>query len=757
MSNIQTFLQKIISARYGKDVRQSIHDAIEEIDKVADTAQGSATKSAENAANSATIASEHESKAEQYKNEAEQYKNEAKIFRDESASFTPVGYSELVQNVADNTTAIEGLQQSVESINTSVEGLEQSFEDVSTGFEEFKTETTGSIEILEEGLEKTTFKVETIIEKADLGIKNTVSGEDIHLADSADGKIVDFALYGKAKQYKTTGKSLFPLYMDANTYVNGGITYTVYKNGIIEFNGMNDYDSDSMLYHFIPSFTGMVTLTGSSSNDLYFYPMNAGLNQRPYADESKTTLQNLDQNAINKEVSFYVEEGNTYTVRYVRLKNKTFTNFKVYPMIRRAEIEDDTFEPYTGGIASPNPDYPQEIEVAGDSGNIIVKSCGKNLLKNNNTSQTISNVTFTLNSDGSIKVNGTNTEYVTYNLAVSLTDLLGLEKGKEYIFSKSSSGNVTMHIYEYIDGSWVNQKYTSDNEMRFSISSEAVGFRYMLTMLPNTTIENEIIYPMIRLASDTDDTYEPYNGTTSTISTPNGLVGIQVSSGGNYTDENGQQWICDEVVKYADGSGEKIQRVKKVIYDGVNLKFDSTTGTAENNVFFAQGKTPDFKVDTSKNMPNILSSHFVRKNTADGYWGNDPCIYQGTVPNIYMNFGADSEITTVDLANEWLKSNNVTVYYELATPIHIPLTSSEIAEIEKLHTFYPVTNLSNDGGCEMKVTYLADSKNYIDNQLELQKQAQEAAMINMLLLLPDETQAAMIENDTNNLLLESEV
>ena len=31
-----------------------------------------------------------------------------------------------------------------------------------------------------------------------------------------------------------------------------------------------------------------------------------------------------------------------------------------------------------------------------------------------------------------------------------------------------------------------------------------------------------------------------------TITTPNGLPGIPVSSGGNYTDANGQQWICDE-------------------------------------------------------------------------------------------------------------------------------------------------------------------------------------------------------------------
>ncbi|GEM_PF-6839263 len=65
MSNIQGYLQNIMQAVYGKDVRQSIHDAIETIDSVADTAQNSATASASRAANSekAAKASETEAKA----------------------------------------------------------------------------------------------------------------------------------------------------------------------------------------------------------------------------------------------------------------------------------------------------------------------------------------------------------------------------------------------------------------------------------------------------------------------------------------------------------------------------------------------------------------------------------------------------------------------------------------------------------------------------------------------------------------------
>ena len=63
MSNIAEFLSDILAARYGKDVRQSIHDAIEEVDRVADTAQNSATASAKAAEKSAKSAAESEGKA----------------------------------------------------------------------------------------------------------------------------------------------------------------------------------------------------------------------------------------------------------------------------------------------------------------------------------------------------------------------------------------------------------------------------------------------------------------------------------------------------------------------------------------------------------------------------------------------------------------------------------------------------------------------------------------------------------------------
>ena len=65
MSNISEFLQKILSARYGKEVRQSIHDAIKEVDNVADNAKDSATNAAEQAHENANRAEEAAGKAEE--------------------------------------------------------------------------------------------------------------------------------------------------------------------------------------------------------------------------------------------------------------------------------------------------------------------------------------------------------------------------------------------------------------------------------------------------------------------------------------------------------------------------------------------------------------------------------------------------------------------------------------------------------------------------------------------------------------------
>lgn len=90
--SITADLEQILSARYGKDVRQSIHDAIEEGYNIAVQAQGTAETSQESAEAYAAAALASEQAAQGYMELAEQYKNEA-------FSGTPTGYADLVAKV----------------------------------------------------------------------------------------------------------------------------------------------------------------------------------------------------------------------------------------------------------------------------------------------------------------------------------------------------------------------------------------------------------------------------------------------------------------------------------------------------------------------------------------------------------------------------------------------------------------------------------------------------------------------------------
>ena len=56
MANVSGFLQQLLNARYGKDVRQSIHDSINAINKQLEESDASALASAQAAQTAATEA-----------------------------------------------------------------------------------------------------------------------------------------------------------------------------------------------------------------------------------------------------------------------------------------------------------------------------------------------------------------------------------------------------------------------------------------------------------------------------------------------------------------------------------------------------------------------------------------------------------------------------------------------------------------------------------------------------------------------------
>lgn len=201
-------------------------------------------------------------------------------------------------------------------------------------------------------------------------------------------------------------------------------------------------------------------------------------------------------------------------------------------------------------------------------------------------------------------------------------------------------------------------------------------------------------------------TYTPYVEPQSlTLQTPNGLPGVPVSKDGNYTDADGQQWVCDEIDL---GRGKYVQRI------GHN---------ANVNDWVRMPGNPDIESTTSRFALNI--------ENIDNYMYS-PCIYNRLSYAKVDSYGTEGTYATINepgnkrifariegitsLEDFRAAMPDLEVIWLLETPIETDLPAEEIAAYKALRTYGPTTVVSNDAGAEMEVTYVADTKAYIDNK-----------------------------------------
>jgi hypothetical protein len=331
----------------------------------------------------------------------------------------------------------------------------------------------------------------------------------------------------------------------------------------------------------------------------------------------------------------------------------------------------------------------------GSDGNIGVTVCGKNLLSGTFADTTKNGVTFKANSDGSVSVSGTasgvTSIYATpaYMLPVGTYKLSGAPAGSSFS---------SYDLFAAISTTVIARSFDGTDASTFTLTEPAQVDVYV--RVPTGAIDTtKVFYPMIRLASDTDSSYEPYkDGGSVTASTPNGLPGIPVSSGGNYTDEKGQQWICDEI-DFA--RGKYVQRVATA----ENLSFSDNGNTVGTSKLF---RTPISNANFSLWITRLLCTHLPATNA----------VYNTDIDGCFVTGGyLYARIKGVTDANTFnTKMQGAKVVYEMATPIETDLTADEMAAFASLHSNKPNTTVFNDSGAYMDLEYVADTKLYIDNK-----------------------------------------
>lgn len=169
-----------------------------------------------------------------------------------------------------------------------------------------------------------------------------------------------------------------------------------------------------------------------------------------------------------------------------------------------------------GGVskqdAVPTPDVPQEIKKS-----VVSKiwTHGKNFLNNTITSTTYKNITYTVNADKSITMNGEATERVDRTLGTAF-----LKKGVTYkVKGMEGASTTTFAIWNNASGSIYS------NTKSFSVEEDG-EYDFKLIVFAGAKVSNATIQPMIYEASIAGDTYEPYTESAITLSQPIELYGI---------------------------------------------------------------------------------------------------------------------------------------------------------------------------------------------------------------------------------------
>ena len=323
--------------------------------------------------------------------------------------------------------------------------------------------------------------------------------------------------------------------------------------------------------------------------------------------------------------------------------------------------------------STPSPAYPQEIENAGQSGEIGVQVYGGNLFDIRKASPWEDAYGLQMSLDG---------EYITVK-GVTTTTMYGNVSFRILGYPVNLYGNrFSMDIVKNV-GTSKEYVYTSATENTLALS-----------VFVDAKAAVELKFRLMVNAGSTALPYEPYKPAQKLIiPTPGGLPGIPVSSGGNYTDEKGQQWVCDDV---DFKKGVYVQRVAKEIPQ-TSFVIRETLDN-EGRFQFKHAFKNIYKNGGSK----CLISHGIYEEwgTKKNSWAMDT--------NSFYYFPA--ERTTVDKIKEKILSlinsdNPLTFLGQLEAPIEIPLTTEQLAKYKALRTYSPTTTVIDDAGAGMSVGY----------------------------------------------------
>lgn len=509
----------------------------------------------------------------------------------------------------------------------------------------------------------------------------------ISYGGSASNNGIDVAeIDGAYSQETTNGFQLF----DASklpTKSQGGATVTNNGDGSFTISGSGNL-TDNFIYYYNYSHeetlnllkVGNISLkNGATTNPRFLVQLKTNDDT-----SSSTTLLQVENNETDPITQEMLNNPNTFLrIYFFGAISSAIQTGTIKPMLY--QDGDGTFEPFTGGIASPNPEYPQDPKFVGDYNegtqkyDIDFMTSGKNLfdfnyLKNNYVIRGTKTYT-----ENSITLTSTGDDCYDNSFSSNTNFRIPVLPNKQYTLMLRKTNNVAgvMYIFPYTKNNVMHKQtistnisYTGNIAYTFTTPQDCyyVSFRVGINLSGNTCTFSDF---MVLYGTHTwDDVTEfiPYQGfETTTVELNQPLR--ELPNGVKDTIENG-------VVT---------RRVGERTFNGSEEWTKNSGNDSSNWMYYI----PISKT-RGKGLCNSLAYKTIDAINQGAKLNNVGFNLDHNANVMYVNVGYYMEqaglTNTVDNLKTWLQSNPITVWYELATP------TTEQITLPTLPSWYPYTN-----------------------------------------------------------------
>ena len=470
---------------------------------------------------------------------------------------------------------------------------------------------------------------------------------EIELDGTVEAPFIDLKMYGDTFQQTYSGKNKLPPTADFSEELNG-VTFSG-SNGVYPIKGTATAGTTFTNQPFLRGYTIQ------SGDYLNFCNATTNANSSLRIIFTDNTSSTPSPAPANRNFSLESFVGKTVQSISWYCANGTAIDMTLSPMITQssaATVAD--FEPYVGGTASPNPDYPQAINVV--TGEQTVWVHGKNLRPN-----------YTVTSTGAIYRNDNSLFYWlkagTYTVSYQYSGTSTNNRPLLYLKDSSYNSITTGDIFGPVPGITKPSYQSSVYGWGYGSGKLAeLTFELLIDCYVQIVVQNATMPDMtnMQVESGSATTYEPYQSTTKTID----LGSIELCKIGTYQDyiyKSGDDWYVHKATAKTIFNGtESWQYVggdhPRFTLNKSDLAFGENREGSQPVAFSTQFKGSDILTIYNNIIDNAIAGHH-------------------SVHQFWVKADSFADATALET---WFTTHNAIAYYALATPTDTKITDATL-------------------------------------------------------------------------------